>query len=369
MASIVTPLAQKLKKIIQTDGPISISKFMDLALNDKDYGYYQINEPFGVNGDFITSPEISQVFGELIGLWFLSSWRIAGCPKETKLIELGPGRGTLMADILRTVKKVESSFFKTAELHLVECSLSMRNRQALTLKDYDVTWHKNLDSVPQGPSLIIANEFFDALPIDQYLLTNKGWHEKCITFNKDKNIFEFTTVSVPNFDIAKFPSETFDSEANSVFERNRMSEKYADSIGQRIASNGIAALIIDYGYVNSSFGDTLQAVRGHKYQNPLFDIGRSDITAHVDFANLKKILEGHSIMVHGPVSQRKFLTDLGIEQRTMKLIETASEKQSTLLIKGCKRLIAERGMGSLFKVMSVTQKIVPIPEGFDLTNF
>jgi len=360
----VTPLENKLRDIIKTDGPISVSHLMRIAANDTDYGYYQSRDPFGTLGDFITSPEITQAFGEIIGLWCLTAWQNAGCPDKTILIELGPGRGTLMLDILRTVKKILPKFMESIELHLVESGTTLRQQQRLTLKDYHVTWHDFISTIPQGPSLIIANEFFDVLPIDQYLMTKDGWHERLITHDPKENKLSFITVPVSKKKISKFRFEISKAETNSIFERNRSAEKFAESIAKRIFSNGIAALLIDYGYVKSGFGDTLQAVKSHQYYDPLTDIGNADLTAHVDFANLEAIFKKTGVAVHGPVLQRNFLTTLGIEHRTMTLVKKATTEQALLLIKGCQRLIAQNGMGSLFKVMAVTPKNASTPEGF-----
>ena len=364
LSTIVTPLENKLRKIIKTDGPISVSHLMRIAANDTDYGYYQSRDPFGTFGDFITSPEITQAFGEIIGLWCLTAWQNAGCPDKTILIELGPGRGTLMLDILRTVKKLLPNFMESIELHLVESSTMLRQQQRLTLKNYNVTWHDFINTIPEGPSLIIANEFFDALPIDQYLMTKNGWHKRLITLDPKRNKFSFITVPVPKKKVAKFRSEISKAETNSIFERNRLAEKYAESLAERIFYSGIAALLIDYGYVKPGFGDTLQAVKSHKYYDPLTDIGNADLTAHVDFANLESIFKETGVAVHGPVLQRNFLTTLGIEHRTMTLVKNATAEQALLLIKGCQRLIAPNGMGSLFKVMAVTPADTSTPEGF-----
>jgi len=364
LSPIVTPLENKLRDIIKTDGPISVSHLMRIAANDTDYGYYQSRDPFGTLGDFITSPEITQAFGEIIGLWCLTAWQNAGCPDKTILIELGPGRGTLMLDILRTVKKILPKFMESIELHLVESGTTLRQQQRLTLKDYHVTWHDFINTIPQGPSLILANEFFDVLPIDQYLMTKDGWHEKLITHDPEENKFSFITVPVSKKKISKFRFEISKAETNSIFERNRSAEKYAESIAKRIFSNGIAALLIDYGYVKSGFGDTLQAVKSHRYYDPLTDIGNADLTAHVDFANLEAIFKKTGVAVHGPVLQRNFLTTLGIEHRTMTLVKKATTEQALLLIKGCQRLIAQNGMGSLFKVMAITPENASTPEGF-----
>lgn len=341
---------------------------MQIALSDPEYGYYQTRDPLGVQGDFITSPEISQVFGEIIGLWCVVTWQNAGSPKNIILVELGPGRGTLMADILGTAKKASQEFTNALEVHLVETSPVLKQQQKAVLKDYEVTWHDGIETIPLGPVLIIANEFFDALPIEQYVMTQNGWHQRHITVNKEHGNLSFITVPFKKQEVPLFPNQISNVEIGSIFERNAISEKIIKSMAERIRENGIAALIIDYGHIHSQLGETLQAMKSHKYHSPLTDLGEIDLTSHVDFEALATTSESLGTKSHGPIMQRHFFTTLGIEQRTNALAAKANARQVPLLIEGCRRLIATNGMGTLFKVMAITSKGGKTPAGFEVAQ-
>ena len=339
---------------------------MQIALSDPEYGYYQTRDPLGVHGDFITSPEISQVFGEIIGLWCVVTWQNAGRPKNIILVELGPGRGTLMADILATIKKVSQEFINALKIHLVETSPVLKQQQNAILKDYEITWHNDLETIPWEPALIIANEFFDALPTEQYVMTKSGWHQRHITVDIEHNNLSFINVPFTKQKFPKFPNQISNAKVGSIFERNVISEGIMKSIAERIRDNGIASLIIDYGHTQTQLGETLQAVKSHKYYNPLTDIGEIDLTSHVDFKALAATSESIGLRVHGPTTQRDFLKTLGIEQRTKVLAAKANGGQIPLLLEGSRRLIAKDGMGALFKVMAITPKKSETPAGFEL---
>jgi SAM-dependent MidA family methyltransferase len=361
----VTPLDAKIRERIKADGPIAVSEFMEIALSDPDRGYYQTRDPLGQDGDFVTSPEISQVFGEIIGLWCAITWQNAGAPEDIHLVELGPGRGTLMADILRTVQNVMPAFAEALNVHLVETGTVLRQQQQETLNANQVTWHDRFETIPSGPILIVANEFFDALPIKQYKMTDRGWQERQITIDQKQGNLIFTTGdSLINKNMA-IPNELRTAPLNSLFERSIIGEKIASSIAERIATEGGAALIIDYGHVRPGLGDTLQAVKSHKYHDPLAAIGEADLTAHVDFAALGEAAKTAGAMVHGPIFQGEFLVCLGIEQRTAALAAAATDDQADILKSGSRRLIAADGMGTLFKVMAITSVTDSLPAGFE----
>ena len=339
---------------------------MRIALSDPEYGYYQTRDPLGVHGDFITSPEISQVFGEIIGLWCVVTWQKAGRPRNMILVELGPGRGTLMADILETIKKVSQEFINALKVHLIETSPVLKQQQNAILKDYEITWHKDLETIPWEPALIIANEFFDALPTEQYVMTESGWQQRHITVDKKHNNLSFINIPFAKQQSPIFPNQISNAKIGSIFERNAISERIMKSIAKRIRDNGIASLIIDYGHAQTQLGETLQAVKSHKYHNPLTDIGEIDLTSHVDFKALAATSESLGTWVHGPKTQRDFLRTLGIEQRTKVLAAKAEGGQMPLLLEGSRRLIAKDGMGALFKVMAITPKEGETPAGFEL---
>ncbi len=361
----VTPLDTKIRDRIKADGPLTVSKFMEIALGDPDHGYYRTRDPLGEAGDFVTSPEISQVFGEIIGLWCAVTWQNAGSPENIHLVELGPGRGTLMADILRTARNAMPAFAESLDVHLVETGAVLRQQQRRALKSHNVDWHDGFEAIPSGPVLVIANEFFDALPIDQYVMTEEGWRENQIVLSEghDNLIFAPGEQNVRNK--AVIPPELGSPAINSIFERSSAGEQIAGDIAKRITTDGGAALIIDYGHVRHGLGDTLQAVRSHKYHDALATIGEADLTAHVDFAALKDAAEASDAMVHGPIFQGEFLTALGIEQRTAALTAKATLDQAEMLKNASRRLIAADGMGTLFKALAITSATDSTPAGFE----
>jgi NADH dehydrogenase [ubiquinone] 1 alpha subcomplex assembly factor 7 len=348
---------------IRKGGPITIAEYMELALG----AYYGSKNPFGAKGDFITAPEISQMFGEMVGAWLVDLWMQMGRPEKVRLVELGPGRGTLAADIMRIIANWPD--FKSAvSLHLVENSAALRAVQEKPLKQYNPEWHDSFSEVPEGICFVIANEFFDALPIHQFEKTEDGWQERRIAHDKKKDAFAYT-VSPLDFDLAGMMPEAFlQAPVSSVFEISPVSLGVLEEISERVAKQGGAALIIDYGHAEPGLGDTLQAVAKHKYASPLENPGERDITAHVDFGTFKTVAE-RIVTVSGPVTQGKFLIELGIEARAHRLCEKADKKQRQRIITDLCRLVAPQQMGRLFKVMALTPKEAIInPTGFDEEN-
>lgn len=346
----MTALAELLSRRIRTEGPISVADYMQAATAH----YYQSRDPFGAQGDFVTAPEVSQMFGELIGLWCVDTWRAMGAPTRLILAELGPGRGTLMRDALRAAR-LAPDFLKAAELHLVETSRVMRERQAEALADHHPFWHGRVDDLPEGPMLLVANEFFDALPVRQFVLTDKGWKERRIALHG--NEFGFVADS-PVFDMPWPPSAL-----GAIREISPDALAYAAWIGRRVVQQGGAALVIDYGPMHSGDGDTLQALRGHRRADVLRDPGDSDLTAHVDFAALGQAASGAGAGVHGPVEQGLFLRALGIDRRAARLME-ASPAQAAAVAAGLRRLTDPDAMGSLFKAMAIADPVLPSLAGF-----
>tara|TARA_Y100001936_G_scaffold253227_1_gene316607 strand:- start:1815 stop:2924 length:1110 start_codon:yes stop_codon:yes gene_type:complete len=361
----LTPLETKIRKRINASGPLPVSEFMNMALCDPELGYYKTRNPIGGEGDFITSPEISQVFGEIIGLWCAVMWQASGSATDVKLVELGPGRGTLMSDMLRAIHATAPDFASAIDVHLVETSPVLRGLQEEALKEHKVTWHENVESIPGGKILVVANEFFDALPIDQFVKTEDGWQERCVSLSPNDDTLTFATMPMRHPNDADFPSEIVAAPVNSVFEENVVGKEITGSLAGRIAQDGIAALILDYGHNQHGLGDTLQAMKSHQFHNPLAEIGEIDLTAHVDFAALDAASTEQGCIVHGPIFQGDFLSSLGIEQRAEILSANASVKQANLLTDGCRRLIASDGMGTLFKAMALTPKDSVIPAGFE----
>lgn len=339
---------------------------MAAALGHADHGYYITHDPLGADGDFTTAPEISQVFGELIGLWAAVVWQQMGCPDRTLLVECGPGRGTLMSDALRAAKSLPG-FVETIELHLVETSPALRRRQSEALTGHLPQWHDTIDSVPSGPTILIANEFFDALPIRQLIRTQTHWAERCVDIGEDGFVF----VTGGRIDPAvqnlpqNTPSPIQHAEPGDIFETSPVSQEIAGAVAARLAASGGAALIVDYGHPVSGLGDTLQALRRHAYADPLTEPGTIDITAHVDFAALAETARQNGAQAFGPVPQYQFLRALGISQRTGQLTRNADPDTAARLALGSKRLIDPDDMGTLFKVMALTGGDAPPPAGFE----
>ncbi len=353
MATKITPLEKIIRRQIAAHGPMPVSRYMELCLTHPDYGYYLKQDPLGRDGDFVTAPEVSQMFGELIGLWAASVWSAMGSPNEVKFIELGPGRGTLMADALRAIK-ILPQFHKAVSVHLVEPSPALRAKQDETLGNVKhVEWYDSIVDVPEGPAIIFANEYFDVLPIHQAVKADDGWHERMIDVDDDIFIYGVAKQPIPRFEVL-LPAHARAAPNGAIFEWRP--DAAMMSIAQRVRNQGGAALIIDYGHLRSDAGDTFQAVAKHSFTNPLRNPGDSDVTAHVDFQALARAAETMGARVHGPVEQGAFLNKLGIEQRSLTLMKTSSHEDSVLVAGALKRLTGKgrNGMGQLFKVLGIS---------------
>ena len=361
----MTELGDLLARRIRTTGPLTIAEFMAEALQHPRLGYYATRDPLGTAGDFITAPEVSQVFGELVGLWCADAWDRIGRPDPVLLAELGPGRGTLMADALRALK-VAPDFRRALRLHLVETSPPLRALQAQTLAAAAPAWHDTAETLPPGPLLLIANEFLDALPIRQFERTGAGWHERRIGLGADGGL-AFLRDPAPSPAAALLPKSLGDAPPGSIAETCPAALALATSLGARIQSEGGAALLIDYGHAKSACGDTLQAVRRHAYHPVLDAPGSADLTAHVDFAAFAAAARAAGAGVHGPVTQGEFLRALGIEARMARLLERASPAQRKTIESGVHRLIDRAEMGTLFKAIALTRADAPVPAGFPET--
>lgn len=358
-------LEEYLRRRIDSHGPLSVALFMEEALCNPDFGYYMSGNPFGRSGDFITAPEISQMFGELIGLWFAVVWAAMGSPDPVNLVELGPGRGTLMADVLRTARTIPE-FRSAVRVHLVETSPVLKSAQKKALKKAGLkdapVWHDQFAGVPDGPFLLVANEFFDALPIRQFVRDADGWRERVVEWDLGKGGFCFGVS--PSLDPAPpLFRDLLSAPVGAVVEVSPAANEIAGSIGRRIAGHGGAALIVDYGHSVSAAGETLQAVKGHAYHDVLSDPGQADLTAHVDFSALTRSAMEAGARAHGPVTQGDFLESLGISARTGTLLGTASAAQAEDIKSAHKRLVDRDEMGTLFKVLALSADVAP-PPGF-----
>ncbi|MGQ0675903.1 MAG: class I SAM-dependent methyltransferase [Rhodospirillales bacterium] len=361
-------LKQRLIRRIAAEGPISVAEYMALCLSDPREGYYTRDEPgcdpFGSKGDFITAPEISQMFGELLGLWCADAWkRLLGAPDPVNLVELGPGRGTLMADALRAARGVPG-FEKAARIHLVEIGPSLKRKQRMALAGMDAVWHDRFDAVPDGPFLLLANEFFDALPIRQFAVTPQGIAERLVGLNRAGDGLGFALTPGPSSWARLLPPALTNAPMGSVVELSPASLVLVQSISRRIAAQGGAALIVDYGPARSGPGDTLQAARRHGKAGVLDEPGLADLTAHVDFQSLAGAAEEAGARAQGPVAQGELLQRLGIAERARRLKENADSRQRADIEAALRRLIAPEEMGTLFKALALAPRGAGTPAGF-----
>ncbi|MBT2188560.1 class I SAM-dependent methyltransferase [Sphingobium nicotianae] len=312
--------------------------------------YYATRDPLGAEGDFITAPEISQMFGELIGLWFADLALRAGAGNAVAYVELGPGRGTLATDALRAMGQAGLS----PPVHFVETSPVLRARQGRAVPQ--ASWHESIDDLPDNrPLIIIANEFFDALPIRQYERTGRGWHERMVA-NGHFALGEGDCADA-------IPAQLADAPLGSIVERNPASEAIVARLGTRIAKQGGALLAIDYGYEGPATGDTLQAMQAHAFVDPLAEPGSRDLTAHVDFAMLAAVGRVVGLRASPCVGQGAFLTALGIEARAASLARTNPERADELQAAKT-RLVAPAQMGRLFRALALRHPAWPEPAGF-----
>jgi len=343
-------LADRLRRMIAAQGPIPVSDYMALA----NAHYYATRDPLGAAGDFTTAPEISQMFGELVGLALADLWDRSGRPEGARYVELGPGRGTLAADALRAMRAAGLE----PQVHLVETSLVLRAAQAERVPH--ARWHDDLHSLPEdGPILAVANEFFDALPVRQLVATDTGWRERLVTLDGDR----FVPAAGPPVPGAAIPDPVRAAPPGTLLETSPASLAYARLLAYRVSRQGGGALIVDYGHDRASAGETLQAVRRHGYADPWIEPGEADLTAHVDFEALGRAAAEAGLRVHGPVAQGDWLARLGIDARTEALARAAPQRSDDLRT-ARDRLVSPGQMGRLFRVMGLSAPAWPAPEGF-----
>nr|WP_246176525.1 SAM-dependent methyltransferase [Rhodovulum strictum] len=353
-------MAALLARRIAATGPISLAEFMAECLMHPEHGYYSTRDPFGAAGDFTTAPEISQMFGELLGLWLAQVWLDRGAPAPFTLAELGPGRGTLMADALRACRAVPG-FLDAARLHLVETSPSLRARQREVLAGHDVTWVERVEALPEAPLFLIANEFFDALPIRQFQRDADGWRERQVALLGGALGFGLTA-PMP---VAALSHRLADTRPGDIIEICPAAEAIVTTIAQRIAAHGGAALIVDYGGWRS-LGDTVQALRAHRPEPVLSHPGAADLTAHVDFEALARAAAAAGVAVAPLTPQGVFLERLGIAARAEVLARNLAGAARDAHVAAHRRLTHPQEMGTLFQTLALTGRGSPPPPGFDL---
>ena len=348
----MTALEEIIAGQIRASGPMTVADYMALCLAHPEHGYYRKRDPLGARGDFTTAPEISQMFGEMIGLWLVESWTRAGQPGRFRLVELGPGRGTLMADALRAAGRVPG-FADAADLWLVETSPALRSAQRDRLPG--ARWAAALEEVPEGPLFLVANEFFDALPVRQFLRSAEGWREKLVGLGPEGLAWGLSEPLPDRGDTGGLDWREVSPQA----------ERIAAEVARRIATGGGAALVIDYGYTAADRppGPTLQAVRAHRRADPLTDPGDADLTWLLDFDLLARAMAPLAATV---TTQGDFLMRLGIGARAEQLARAAPE-QADAVADALERLAGPDGMGHLFKVLGARPQGAPPPAGFEET--
>ena len=351
-------LRKRIAARIEQSGPVSVHDYMGICLLDPEDGYYTNAMPFGRSGDFTTAPEISQMFGELVGLWAADCWLNGGYAGPFRLVEIGPGRGVLMADALRAIQGVAAPLLKDAEIVLVEASPQLRDVQRERLDGYPVTWVDHFNHVPAGPAMVIGNEFLDALPIRQLLRTGDGYRERAVGLAGQDLVYTDIECSGP------VPDDLPPTSLGDIVEFSPAVRGFATALAKRCQAFGGAGLMIDYGYAAPAPGDTFQAVSAHEFADPLSRPGEADLTVHVDFAAFARAATAAGGAAWGPVSQRDFLRRLGIEARVAQLAKQGGE-QAEDIISQYRRLTDADQMGTLFKVAAISASPSQQPSAFD----
>jgi len=344
--------------LIASQGPMTISQFISLCLSDGKAGYYHHVMPFGRKGDFITAPEISQMFGEMLGLWAVAAWQSIGLPAEFVFCEVGSGRGTLMDDMLRTIRKLKPEFLDHAQIILIETSRQLRRLAAEKLASHVLSLGQEIKFVdlwqelPPLPLIMLGNEWLDCLPIHQYVRTNSGWYERMVSLDGENNLC--FALGLTPVDEAILPAPAMSAPIGTIVEVSPAREAAIDHIGHHIMAANGAGLLIDYGSLETGLGDTLQAVSHHEYQHPLHAPGLHDLTSHVDFAALGRTARS-SGCIHAGMTQGVFLEQMGIWQRARRLCagrDPAFEQQTMGQVE---RLTSDQEMGQLFKVFCLSR--------------
>lgn len=353
-------LKEVIAQTIKARGPLNIADYMQLCLSHNHYGYYKTQQVFGKHGDFTTAPEISQIFGELLAVWMLTVWQQNDAVEPITLCEAGPGRGTLMHDMLRTFKALCPEFLQIANIRLIETSPSLIEQQKIRLSEFidygvKINWQSNLETLGDMPLYFIANEFLDALPIQQYIYFNQSFYERKITLDNNQEL-----ILIQNKDKAalKFLSPIifkyyYNLPENSIIELSPQREAVIQTISRHLLAHGGVGLFIDYGENALAHGDTLQAVKNHKYVNIFKNPGTADLTSHVDFYNLSAAAKQCGCFTHG-ATQGQFLKALGAQQRASKLVMRQTPAKTLEIHQAIERLTHPAQMGKLFKALAIT---------------
>lgn len=368
----MTPLDRLVRRMIAQAGPMPVARFMALALQHPEHGYYRRAAAIGRGGDFITAPEVSQVFGELVGLWVAEAWERAGRPDPCILCEAGPGRGALMSDALRAIRHVVPDFAAAARLHLIESNETLRAVQAEALAGAAPVWIEGLDALPEGPLFLVANEFLDALPARQFVMTPDGWRERTVGLSEpgsesgsECGRLVFAAGDNPAAAVAASGlSLPAGAEPGAIGEIQPDALAFVRDLARRLVASGGAALLIDYGGNLPARRSTLRGIRGHRLVDPLDGAGETDLSVDVDFARLRDAADSAGAVVLGPVGQAAFLRSLGIEARRSALKASASAEDAAIIDTAIDRLIDPAAMGTAFKAMAVAAPSCAALPGF-----
>jgi SAM-dependent MidA family methyltransferase len=357
-------LAARLRDRIAREGSISVHNYMEACLGDRRSGYYTTRQPIGEAGDFITGPEISQIFGELIGVWCIAVWQAMGAPASVIVAELGPGRGTLMVDALRAWRSAPE-FLARVSVALIETSPALKAVQRETLRDAPapLEWHAAFEDVPPGPLILIANEFIDALPVRQFVRQSGEWRERTVTIAKGDALAFGAGIPVERDALPSWIGDVAAAEG-AIVETRPAASKLIATLAARAKDSRVSALIADYGPARSAIGDTLQGVRRHRFADPLAAQGETDLTAHVDFDALKVTAHAAGLAGFGPMPQGQFLLKLGLEARADRLTRDATPDQRQAILSGAARLADPRQMGALFKMLALQSSGLAPPPPF-----
>ena len=340
---------------------IALDKFIHQALYNSNTGFYMNKDPFGSKGDFLTAPNVSILFSEMIAVWVIAFWQKLKCPKKINLIELGPGNGEMIFDMLSCFKGFRS-FKKSCNIFLLEKSPFLKKIQKKKLREFKVKWIKNINEIKTGPNIFFANEFFDALPIKQFFKINNQWQERYVDITHKKNpIFINKKTNIKKLE-KKIGIKI--SKKQTIIEFSPLGMKLIKQISKKLISKNGGLLIIDYGYINNLMIDSLQSVKNHKSVNILKNYGSSDITHKINFKMIEKIFKYLNLKSQGITTQRKFLLNLGILQRAEILSKNLSFQKKADIYYRLKRLIDEEQMGNLFKVMLITNNKINFQTGF-----
>lgn len=360
-------LEQRLSGMIQQHGPMPVSQYMNLCLLDPRHGYYPTRDPIGAGADFITAPEVSQIFGELIGIWLANGWQEMGKPKSVHLVEAGPGKGTMMSDILRTAGSIPA-FSSAIQVHLLEASAALVAVQAETLGGFaqPLHWADSLNETGSGPLLLVANEYLDCLPVRQFVTNGKHWFERYVGLDPTGALqFVLGQIPLSDPDIALIPPALRKLPDHNLVEIRPGLTSLVDQLAQRAKSNPVLALFIDYGPARSEAGDSLQAISAHQKVNPLQRPGEVDITARVDFEQFALDATAAGLLVTPPVSQRSWLQKMGLLERAASLSSQHTDNRAKIA-RQVHRLTDPDEMGELFRIICVYSPDLPVPAGFDV---